>query len=383
VTGRGEAVDDALPTVAVIGGGLIGGSIALAVRRGGMARVVLTDRDATVRDRARELDLADEVVDDVGSAVVAADVVVAAIPSTAVTDVLIAAARHAPPAAILTDAASLKRAVTAEVTARLAADDLGPGRYVGGHPMAGSERNGPEAADGTLFQGATWVLTPTDATDDGALHRLSALLRGFGARVLALSPERHDELVAIVSHLPQVAASALADVAADVVAASGEVVLAVAGGGFRDTTRIAASDPDLWLPILAGNRTAVLEALDHYRARLDEIRAAVADDDAVALRRVLDRAARARRRLVPKEQAVEVVDLVVPLADRPGALAAAATALGAAAVNVEDVSMRHAEAGDRGVLLVRVAADAAEVGRAALVAAGLAAHVEPAAADVD
>jgi prephenate dehydrogenase len=383
VTGRGEAVDDALPTVAVIGGGLIGGSIALAVRRGGMARVVLTDRDATVRDRARELDLADEVVDDVASAVVAADVVVAAIPSTAVTDVLIAAARHAPPAAILTDAASLKRAVTAEVTARLAADDLGPGRYVGGHPMAGSERNGPEAADGTLFQGATWVLTPTDATDDGALHRLSALLRGFGARVLALSPERHDELVAIVSHLPQVAASALADVAADVVAASGEVVLAVAGGGFRDTTRIAASDPDLWLPILAGNRTAVLEALDHYRARLDEIRAAVADDDAVALRRVLDRAARARRRLVPKEQAVEVVDLVVPLADRPGALAAAATALGAAAVNVEDVSMRHAEAGDRGVLLVRVAADAAEVGRAALVAAGLAAHVEPAAADVD
>jgi prephenate dehydrogenase len=209
------------------------------------------------------------------------------------------------------------------------------------------------------------------------------LLRRFGARVLALPPEQHDELVAIVSHLPQVAASALADVAADVVAASGEVVLAVAGGGFRDTTRIAASDPDLWLPILAGNRTAVLEALDHYRARLDEIRAAVAADDAVALRRVLDRAARARRRLVPKEQAVEVVDLVVPLADRPGALAAAATALGAAAVNVEDVSMRHAEAGDRGVLLVRVAADAAEAGRVALQAAGLVAHVEPVATDID
>jgi prephenate dehydrogenase len=376
-------VDDALPTVAVIGGGLIGGSIALAVRRGGVARVLLTDRDEAVRTRARELGLADEVVAAVPDAVAAADVVVAAIPSTAVVDVLVTAARHAPRTAILTDAASLKRVVTAEVTARLAAEDLAPGRYVGGHPMDSSERNGPEAADGTLFQGATWVLTPTDATDDAALHRLSALLRGFGARVLALPPDRHDELVAIVSHLPQVAASALADVAADVVAASGEVVLAVAGGGFRDTTRIAASDPDLWLPILSGNRTAVLQALDHYRARLDEIRAAVADDDTDALRRVLDRAARARRRLVPKEQAVEVVDLVVPLADRPGALAAAATALGTAAVNVEDVAMRHAEAGDRGVLLVRVAADAAARGHAALIAAGLTAHVEPVAADLD
>jgi prephenate dehydrogenase len=375
--------DDAPLTVAVIGGGLIGGSIALAARRGGAASVRLTDRDPAVRDRARALELADQIVADVPAAVAGADVVIAAVPSGVVAEVLDLAARHAPPDAILTDAASLKREVTAEVTAMLTAAGLGPGRYVGGHPMAGSERNGPEAADGTLFQGATWVLTPTDATDDSALHRLSGLLRGFGARVLALPPEQHDELVAIVSHLPQVAASALADVAADVVAASGEVVLAVAGGGFRDTTRIAASDPDLWLPILAGNRAAVLRALDHYRARLDELRAALAADDAVALRRVLERAARARRRLVPKEDAVEVVDLVVPLADRPGSLAAAATALGAAAVNVEDVSMRHAEAGDRGVLLVRVAADAADRGRAALVAAGLAAHVEPVVTDLD
>jgi prephenate dehydrogenase len=368
-------------TVAVVGGGLIGGSVALACRRSGIERVVLTDTDVTVRARARRLGLATEVVDDLETAVADADLVVAAVPGPAVAPVLERVAAAAPAAAILTDAASLKRDVTAAVEARLGAAGHDPGRYVGGHPMAGSERSGPDAADGSLFQGATWVLTPTAATADAALHALSGLLRSFGARVLALPPDQHDELVAIVSHLPQVAASALADVAADMVDVSGEVVLAVAGGGFRDTTRIAASDPELWLPILAGNRDAVVAALDHYRTRLDVIRDAVVHADAEALRRILARASRSRRRLVPKERAANVVDLVVPLADRPGALAAATTALGAAGINVEDVAMRHAEAGDRGVLLVRIAEDAAPGALAALGGAGLAAHVEPVAAD--
>jgi prephenate dehydrogenase len=363
-------------TVAVIGAGLIGGSIALACRGAGVERVVITDLDPAVRERARERGLADEVADDVATAVADADLVVAAIPTPAVAEVLALAAAHAPTTALLTDASSLKRQVTGDVEARLRGMGVDPGRYVGGHPMAGSERSGPEAADGTLFQGATWVLTPTTATRDATLHAVSALLRRFGARVLALSPERHDQLVAIVSHLPQVAASALAAVAADAVEASGETVLAVAGGGFRDTTRIAASDPELWLPILGGNRAAVLAALDHYRDRLDGLRAAIAAEDDASLRDLLGHGAAARRKLVAKERATEEVDLVVPLADRPGSLAVAATALGAAGVNVEDVAMRHAEAGDRGVLLVRIAAEAAEEGLRALRDAGLPVHVE-------
>jgi hypothetical protein len=141
--------------------------------------------------------------------------------------------------------------------------------------MAGSERSGPEAADAQLFQGATWVLTPTAATADATLTELSAFLRRLGARVVALSPEQHDELVAVVSHLPQVVASTLAAVAADAIEATGDAVLAVAGGGFRDTTRIAASDPALWVPILSGNRPAVLEALDAYTGASRQVRAAV------------------------------------------------------------------------------------------------------------
>lgn len=242
--------------------------------------------------------------------------------------------------------------------------------------MAGSEQSGPEAADEQLFQAATWVLTPTPTTADDALRTLSTFLRRLGARVLVLSPARHDELVAVVSHLPQVVASALADVAADAVESSGEAVLAVAGGGFRDTTRIAASDPDLWLGILRGNHTAVLDALDRYRVRLDELRDALAGDDQVRLAAILTRASAARRRLVPKAVGVELVDLVVPLADRPGAIAAATTVLGEAGVNVEDLAMRHAVEGERGALVMRIAADATSRAITALAADGIHAHAD-------
>jgi prephenate dehydrogenase len=362
--------------LAVVGAGLVGGSIAAAARAAGVARVTLTDASPDVRSRARELGLAHEVVDDLASTVAGADLVIAAVPTDAVGDVLIAAAAIAPAHAILTDAASLKYDLTVDVDARLRASGGDVGRFVGGHPMAGSERNGPEAADARLFQGATWVLTPTASTADDVLPALSAFLRSLGARVVALPPERHDELVAVVSHLPQLAASALADVAADVVEATGDAVLAVAGGGFRDTTRIAASDPQLWLGILQGNRSAVLDALTAYTDRLAHVRGAIEGDDWATVASVLARASAARRRLVPKEQVDEVVDVVVPLDDRPGQLAAATTALGEAGVNVEDLAMRHATEGRRGALLVRVATGSGARAVEVLGAAGLAAHLD-------
>lgn len=360
----------------VVGAGLVGGSIAAAARAAGVRRVVLTDADPAVRTRARTLDLADAVEDQLVDAVRDAEVVIAAVPAHAVPEVLVAVANAAPGETILTDAASLKSTLTLDVESKLRDAGHDPSRFVGGHPMAGSERSGPEAADARLFQGATWVLTPTATTADDVLPRLSALLRRLGARVLALPPDRHDELVAVVSHLPQVAASALADVAADAVEATGDAVLAVSGGGFRDTTRIAASDPDLWLGILQGNRSAVLEVLRTYGERLERLRRALDDEDWETLTAILGRASAARRRLVPKAVAEEVVDVVVPLDDRPGQLASATTALGEAGVNVEDLAMRHAAEGERGALLVRVADGAAETAIAVLATAGLRAHVE-------
>jgi prephenate dehydrogenase len=362
--------------VAVVGAGLVGGSVALAAREAGIDRVVLTDQDPDVRARARELGLAHEVLDELSETVRDADLVVIAIPSHYVAAIAKDVADAAPMQAILTDVASLKSQLVPEVERILEAHGLNPSRFVGGHPMAGSEQSGPGAADGSLFQGATWVLTPTERTNHRALQELSGVLRSLGARVLALPPDRHDALVAVVSHLPQIAASCLADVAGEAVATSGQAVLAVAGGGFRDTTRIAASDPQLWRDILEGNRLAVLDALDRYRARLDELRAALAEDDSDGLVALLDRASQARRQLVDKERATRLVDVVVPLDDRPGTLAESTTALGEAGINIEDLAMRHAAAGDRGALLVRVEEPAARRALEALEQRGLHAHLE-------
>jgi prephenate dehydrogenase len=362
--------------IAVVGAGLVGGSVAAAARAAG-AHVTLTDRDPDVRSRAASVGLADAVADDVATAVADAELVVAAVPAAVAPAVLHEVARHAPRTALLTDVASLKGDLVPEVESLLARDDLAAERFVGGHPMAGSERSGPEAADATLFQGATWVLTPTARTDPSALTRVSGVLRDLGARVLALEPALHDQLVAVTSHLPQVAASALADVASETTARLGEAVLAVAGSGFRDTTRIAASDPDLWVGILGGNRAAVLVALDALLRRLDGLRTALADGDDGEVRDLLERASTARRGLIRVDGAAEPMDLAVALDDRPGALAVAITALGEAGINVADLAMRHATAGDRGALLVRIDAVAHDRALAALSGVGLAAHVEP------
>lgn len=367
-----------LRRVAVVGAGLVGGSVAAAARAAG-AHVTLTDRDPAVRARALDADLADVVAHDLAAAVADADLVVAAVPAAATPAVVVEIARHARADAVLTDVASLKAALVPAVEDALAAADLGPHRFLGGHPMAGSERSGPEAADATLFQGATWVLTPTATTDPAVLTALSAGLDRLGARVLALAPDRHDALVAVTSHLPQVVASTLAAVAAAATGRVGEAVLAVVGGGFRDTTRVAASDPDLWVGILGGNRAAVVAALDEYTTALGEVRDAIADGDDGPLRTLLAAGAAARRGLVRDEAERAVVDLAVPLDDRPGALAIATTALGDAGIDVRDLAMRHAGAGDRGALLVRIEAAAAERATAALAAVDLPAHVEDAA----
>jgi prephenate dehydrogenase len=374
--GSRDTGDGTVRRVAVVGAGLVGGSVARAAVEAGRARVVLTDRDPGVRARARELSLAHEVLDDLVETVRHADLVIIAIPSHLVPAVAQEVASAAPMQAIITDVSSLKSNLVPEVESFLGQSGLNPARFVGGHPMAGSEDSGPDAADGSMFQGATWVLTPTERTDHLALKALSGFLRDLGARVLALPPDRHDALVAVVSHLPQVAASCLADVAGEAVATSGQAVLAVAGGGFRDTTRIAASDARLWRDILEGNRSAVLDALDRYRARLDEVREALEGDDGERLMALLERASRARRQLVDKERPDRLVDVVVPLDDRPGALAETTTALGEAGINIEDLAMRHAAAGDRGALLVRVAEAAAHRALEALEQRGTHAHLE-------
>jgi prephenate dehydrogenase len=368
------------PHVAVCGGGLIGASLASALAAQGWS-VRIHDRDAAVRSdlvdllTGRAVDC--EVTATWDAAATGATIVIAAVPPPAIPVVLAEAAAVARPDALLTDVAGVKRVVVEAVHAALSPYPGASSRYVGGHPMAGSERSGPRAADAAIFSGATWVLTPTEQTDDGQLATVSELVRALGARVLVLSPSEHDTIVALVSHLPQLVASVLADVAAEAVGADREAVMAVAGPGFRDTTRIAASDADLWLDIVDGNRSAIETALAAYGARLAVVQTAITDRDPEALATVLRRAAEARRRLLPKAIDAPMRDLRIPLRDRPGEIARITGALGSAGINIEDLAMRHATAADRGALLLRVRADSSDRAVAVLGQADIETHVEP------
>jgi prephenate dehydrogenase len=346
-------------TVAICGGGLIGTSLALGLAASG-CDVRVADRDPDVRADLEGLLLEAglghqvSVDEDWTAAASGADIIIAAVPPPAIPGVLALAASVAAPGALLTDVAGVKVGVVAAVASALASGPDRGGRYVGGHPMAGSERSGPRAGDAGLFTGATWVLTPTVLTDDDALALAGDLARSLGARVLVLRPEEHDHIVGLVSHLPQLVASVLADVAAEAVGSDRDAVMAVAGPGFRDTTRIAASEPELWLDIVHGNRDAVLAALRSYLGRLEHVADAIERDDLDALGTVLRRASDARSRLVPKGIAAPTSDLRVPLRDRPGEIARITGALGSAGINIEDLAMRHAGAADRGSLLIRI-----------------------------
>ncbi|HEX9969893.1 MAG TPA: prephenate dehydrogenase/arogenate dehydrogenase family protein, partial [Acidimicrobiales bacterium] len=262
----------------VVGTGLIGGSIGMALRARGW-HVTGRDHDDARAARALELGALDAVGDDPD-----AELVFVATPVSAVADLV---AEAVATGAVVTDVGSVK--------APLAAAVRHP-RYIGGHPMAGSEQEGVDGADGSLFEGATWVLTPTETTDPAAYARLQSVVSSLGADVVALPPDRHDELVAVVSHVPHLTAAALMCLAA-AGAEEHAALLRLAAGGFRDMTRIAAGHPGIWPDICAENRDAIVDVLDRLVAALGDMRRVVADADRAGLLSLLETARAARSNL--------------------------------------------------------------------------------------
>jgi prephenate dehydrogenase len=338
--------------VAIVGTGLVGASLGLALARveaveevSGWDRDpeqlrVAVDRGAVTRAAASAL-----------AAVEGADVVILAVPVSAVPVVAAEVGPAMAPGTILTDVSSVKAAVV-DALESAAADGV---HVIGGHPMAGSHDSGAAHASGDLFVGATYLLTPTVSTDPNAYRRLHALVAAVGARPLAVDPRHHDLLVAVVSHLPQLAATTLMNLAADRAREEHAGLLLLAAGGFRDATRVAASDPDLWMDICAQNRDAIVAVLDDYRERIGALRSAVALSDDASLRQVLDDARAARRALPGKETVTgALVELQIPIPDRPGVLAEVTTTVGAAGVNIEDLGIQHAPEGGQGVLRLAI-----------------------------
>jgi prephenate dehydrogenase len=338
---------------AVVGTGLIGASIGLALRAQGW-HVTGTDADEA---RAKEA-LAHGALDEVGTDPDAAITFVAT-PVSSVAPLAREALARA--AGVVTDVGSVKGPIVAAVASP---------RFIGGHPMAGSEQEGLQGADAELFVGATWVLTPTEDTDADAYALVRSVVSTIGAEVVAIPPDRHDALVALVSHVPHLVAATLMGLAAEGAEEHAQL-LRLAAGGFRDMTRIAAGHPGIWPDICAENRTAIVAALDTLLAALAGMRGVVDAGDRSGLLKSLE-AARAARTNLPTAVAhpEDLTEVRVPVADRPGVLAEVATLAGELSVNIADLEIAHSAEGERGVLLLVVDTHDVERLRLALVERG-------------
>lgn len=343
----------------VVGVGLIGGSVGLALRARGW-HVTGRDTDPDRLARALQLGAIDEAGDGRD-----ADITFIATPVAVVVE---EARKALAGGGLVTDVASVKASIVASV------DEA---RFVGGHPMAGSEQLGLDGADASLFEGATWVLTPTPTTDPGGFTRLRDVLISLGANVVAVSPDDHDALVAVVSHVPHLTAAALMTLASEQ-AEEHAALLRLAAGGFRDMTRIAAGHPGIWPDICSANRPAIVAALDRLIESLERVRGMVDSDQQEGLLALLQSAHVARRNLpVRPVRPEDLVELRVPIPDRPGALAEVTTLAGELGVNIEDLAIAHSVEGKGGTLLLVVDARSADLMRGALLARGFRPSAQP------
>jgi prephenate dehydrogenase len=357
-----------LSTVLVVGTGLIGTSAALALRAHGV-NVYLADSDPAASALAQELGagLSQKPPEE-------PDLVVLATPPAVIGTVLMAY-QGLYLQATFTDLASVKSDPQREIE-RLACDTS---RFVGGHPLAGRERSGAGAARGDLFEGRPWVLTPSSETSALAMSRARALAELCGAQVVTMTPNRHDEAVALVSHVPQVMAS----LTAARLAGADDDLVALSGQGVRDVTRIAASDPALWTEILSANAASVLAVLDGVAADLEAVRSDLAAQlgsggtprldsrridrsgsrhDA-AVTELLERGNAGQGRIPGKHGAPPAQYVMVPVvvADSPGELARLLVECGEAKINVEDVSIEHSLGQPVGLVEIAVRPPAAQL----------------------
>jgi prephenate dehydrogenase len=327
--------------VVIVGVGLIGGSLGAAMRAlPEPPRVKGIDVAARTLAVALERGAIDEALTamEIDNALIRADLVVIATPASEAMEWLARLARLGY-AGVVTDVASTKSAVTAQAGRLLAEVDA---TFIGGHPMAGSERSGVEASDPELFHGAYYVLCPSEDTPADAYSRLHHLVTSIGARAISIAPDAHDRAVAAISHAPHVAASALTNLAA-ARASDGEDVLRLAAGGFKDMTRIAAGSPELWTGICLDNSEAVMVALGDLTGQLHEFSRLLAFGDRAGLREWLSRAAQVRRALPSQwvPASARLRELTVAMSDRPGAVSAITQAAARSGCNIEDIGIDH------------------------------------------
>ncbi len=288
--------------VAIIGMGLIGSSLARAVRETmPTVRLTVTDGDAAVRERVRALDLADDVTDNAGAAVVDAELVILAVPVGAMAAVAAEIAAELAPGAIISDVGSVKARVLADLSAAL------PGvAIVPGHPVAGTEKSGPDAGFASLFKDRWCILTP--AVENADSDKVAAFWTRLGAKVELMDAKHHDRVLAVTSHLPHLIAYSIVGTASDLESVTRSEVIKYSAGGFRDFTRIAASDPVMWRDVFLNNREAVLETLGRFTEDLVALQRAIRWGEGETLEALFTRTRAIRRSIIDEGQDTEEPD---------------------------------------------------------------------------
>jgi cyclohexadieny/prephenate dehydrogenase len=283
------------PRIALIGFGLIGGSIARAARAQGLAgEIVTTARSAQTRARVKELGVVDLVVETNAEAVKNADLVILCIPVGACGAVAQEIAPHLKPGAIVSDVGSVKGAVVRDMAPYLPAGV----HFIPAHPVAGTEHSGPDSGFAELFINRWCILTPPEGTDPNAVEKLRTFWAGLGARVDTMTPDHHDMVLAITSHLPHLIAYTIVGTADELEGVTQSEVLKFSAGGFRDFTRIAASDPTMWRDVFLTNKDAVLEMLGTFNEDLSKLTRAIRRGDGEALFEHFSRTRAIRRGIV-------------------------------------------------------------------------------------
>jgi prephenate dehydrogenase len=339
--------------LAVLGVGLIGGSVALAARERLGAEVTGYDDAPEALERALQLGALNCARSTVSAAVAEAEAVFVAVPVGGLSELVGEALAAAPADCVVTDVGSTKRQVVAS--------HHDP-RFVGGHPLAGAENAGVEHARADLFEAATWYLTPSADTSGMLYERLHRLLHGIGARPTAIDADTHDRILAAVSHLPHVLANVLVSQAAATLGDGSDppARLPATGPSFRDATRVAGAPSAIWTDIYLSNRDALTAEIDGAIARLHGVREALAQADGPGITAWNEEAAADRRRLLEAQLAGgELYELRASVPNRPGVVAQIALELGHAGVNINDMALYPASDMTEGVVAMWIAGEAA------------------------
>lgn len=285
-------------TILIIGGGLIGSSLAWACKEHKAAGTVLiTDKDAAVRNSLLSLAIADDVPENAPASAAKADLVILAVPPGAMSAAASEIARHMKPGAVLTDVGSIKASIVDSITP-LMQDGV---EFIGGHPIAGTENSGPEAGFASLFNDRWCILTPKDEESANA-QKLKQFWECLGSEVAFMEPKHHDLVLATTSHLPHLIAYGLVGTATDMETVTKGEVVKYSAAGFRDFTRIAASNPVMWRDVFLGNREAVLEVLGRYIEDLTALKRAIRWGDGDTLMREFSKTRDIRKRIIDAGQ---------------------------------------------------------------------------------